>query len=212
MKVTPSLGRYDALSEGHKHVESYKSEYEIGKLMRAPFQAYWPPLALFAVDFVVLLAAVYFSIWWVAAIMAIACIIMLFDVQARMKDYNFALGHISAGRKPDRVAGILRMSWCCRMACVAAADTFDGKSGTKVREYYRDQGYRWYHIFPDGTFTLETPFRYLSFWKVTLLGYAQARGKPMPEIVVSSDRIAKSATAQTKFLPRPNFEGLRKAA
>lgn len=171
--------------------------------MRAPFLAYWPPLALFALDFVIFLAAVYFSIWWFAAIMAIACVIMLFDVQARMKDYNFALMHISAGRRPDRIANILRASWCCRIACIAAADSFNSESGKKARDFYRKAGYRWYHVFPDGTFTYETPFRYLAFWKVTLLGYAQARGKP-------SARIATST--QPEFLHRPNFEGLRKAA
>ena len=171
--------------------------------MRAPFQAYWPPLAIFAADFLVLLAAVYFSIWWIAAIMAVACIIMLFDARARTKDYQFALMHISAGRRPDRIAGILRMSWCCRMACIAAGDTVGVSSGDKIREFYRNAGYRWYHVFPDGTFTYETPFRYLTFWKVTLLGYAQARGKP-------SARIATST--QPELLHRPNFEELRKAA
>jgi hypothetical protein len=179
LKVKPSNVGFDALSESARHDESPSTWESKRKLMRAPLQAYWPPLTLFAADFMVLLSGMYFSVGWLMAIMTVACIIMLFDVQARMKDFQYALMHIAAGRRPDRIANILRASWCCRIACIAAADASGVKPGKKVREFYLDAGYRWYHVFPDGTFTLETPFRYLQFWKVTLFGYAQARGRPV---------------------------------
>lgn len=170
--------------------------------MRAPLQAYWPPLILFAANFTILLSGIYFSIGWLMVIMTIACVIMLFDVQARMKDFQYALMHIAAGRRPDRIAHILRASWCCRVACIAAAEAADGRSGEKVREFYQHAGYRWYHVFPDGTFTRETPFRYLQFWKVTLLGYAQARGRPIVRGYMESASGYRSH----------DFEGFRKPA
>lgn len=57
-----------------------------------------------------------------------------------------------------RVLHYLRRSFCSRQVGIALCGDF-------ARKFYRSQGYRWYHILPDETFTKRSPFFRLEFWR-----------------------------------------------
>ena len=81
------------------------------------------------------------------------------DIVQRFKEYRkmrseFRKGYIIT----------LRHSACQRMAVIAAAP-----NPKEVRKHFKDMGYRWYHIVPDGTFTRKSPYLSMSFY-LGLLG------------------------------------------
>ena len=160
-------------------------------MMRVPIQAIWPPLAIFCVDFAAFAVSLANGWWPIAAIMAVACVIMLLDARARVRDYHYAQSLFSMSRNPERIAGIFQTSWCGRVACEVAAGEVNSSAGEAVRAYHRNTGYRWYHIFPDGTFARKSTFFEPFFWRVTLLGHERARGREP----VKSRRPARAAQA-----------------
>lgn len=145
--------------------------------MRAPIHAIWPPLALFGVDFTLFLVSLANGWWPIAVIMGIASAIMLFDARARVSDFHYARSLFSFSRNPERIAGIFQNSWCGRVACEVAAKSIGSDTGKAVRAHHHETGYRWYHVFPDGTFALKSAFLEPFFWRVTLLGHERARGR-----------------------------------
>lgn len=145
--------------------------------MRVPLGAMWPPLLLLVLDIAVTAAAVLVGFVWLAIPGAIGAAILVLDAWGRKVDFRHAVRHLSAGRSPERVAGTYQFSWCGRVACLAAAREVGAEKARAVEDYYRTGGYRWWHVFPDNTFTRNSPFLSLRFWRITLGGnvHAQAR-------------------------------------
>ena len=156
--------------------------------MRALLWAVWPPLTLLTLTLVTC-AALYALGWWPLALMgSVGIPIFMLDARSRVRDFRYAANHLQRGRSPERIAAIFRMSWCMRVACQSAAETVGDDTADAIRNWYRGEGYRWYHFTPDGTFTRQTPFLQTLFWRITLMGYDEGRKRPTskPRLVVTN--------------------------
>ena len=143
--------------------------------MRVRFRAVLPPVLLIILAFV--LAAAAYRLDWIflAALFLFGAVILIFDLRGRLFDFANARKYFSDGHKPRDVAKTYQYSWCSRAACRAAASLAGEVHEKAVHAYYRDNGYRWFHIFPDNTFSLNSPFLKLRFWQITLFGNKKAR-------------------------------------
>ncbi len=103
--------------------------------------------------------------YWVAPPLSVIalCIsaIYLMDSIARYQEYCRIRNLFRKGKYTQAVKVIekMRASWCCRHAACAASVNF-----YEAREYYSRMGYRWFHVFPDSTFTRRSPFFSFRFW------------------------------------------------
>ena len=80
------------------------------------------------------------------------------DAIARYKDFKRLEG--TWVRKAQMK--IMRHSMCQRNACIASCK--------EAKLFYKNLGYRWYHVLPDGTFTIkDNPYLKMKFYK-NLLG------------------------------------------
>lgn len=83
--------------------------------------------------------------------------IFVMDAAARLSMYLYYA-------TTDRVLNSLRVmmncrkSFCSRQVAIALY-------GKVAQKFYSEMGYRWYHVLPDATFSLKTPFLRFSFWK-----------------------------------------------
>jgi hypothetical protein len=143
--------------------------------VRVPLSALWPPVALLAADLMLLGVAAYYRLTVPAALFAVGFAVLAFDIRGRIHDFHSARTHLKRGRNPARVAKSFQFSWCGRVACQSAAFAVNAAIGARVARYYRISGYRWFHIFPDNTFTLSSPFLTVRFWEITLRGNNRAR-------------------------------------
>lgn len=140
------------------------------------FKATWLPTTLCVLFFA--LAICTFGTWF-GFLFSLAGILSLIDSQGRCKDYERALYLLSCTKtiKQAGEAGtpkllnkyaraILRrhrVSRCQRnAACCAAKDAGFGSQG---REYYYKEGYRWYHLLPEDTFTSRCPYFTIKFYR-----------------------------------------------
>ena len=168
--------------------------------MQAPLRAIWPPLSLLLVALATCSGFIAAG-WWPLSLMLLPTFpILLLDARARGLDYQYALSHLKRGRSPERIAAIFRMSWCMRVACQAAADTAGAQTGRAVRVCNHAEGYRWFHVTPDGTFTRQTPFLNMLFWRITLMGYDKGRRRTAaaPKVVVRNANPDNKASASTR--------------
>ena len=149
--------------------------------MRVPLGAMWPPLLLLFLDITITVAAVVAGFAWLLIPGAIGAFILVLDAWGRKVDFRHAVRHLSAGRSPERVAGTYQFSWCGRVACLAAAREVGPDKAWAVEDYYRTGGYRWWHVFPDNTFTRNSPFLTLRFWRITLGGNVHAQSRTAEE-------------------------------
>ena len=145
--------------------------------MPVPLIAVWPPLALMAADILLMIPVLVFGYWPLALLLLAGLVILVFDIRGRMADFHNAYRHLSLGRDPARVARSYQFSWCGRVACTHAAWSAGEDKGRAVSHYFESNGYRWFHIFPDKTFSLECPFLTLRFWEITLRGNSRAKEK-----------------------------------
>lgn len=152
--------------------------------MRVPLSAIWPPIALLLADLLVMPVLALWS-WWLVLPFAAGAIILCFDIAGRRADFRLAARHLAAGRRPVRVAKNYQFSWCGRVACAAAATAVSPAIGKTVADHYSANGYRWYHIFPDGAFTRNSPFLSLRFWQITLGGNTKAAAR----LAISNDAV-----------------------
>lgn len=154
--------------------------------MRALLRAVWPPLSLLVLTLVVSSVLLMLGWWPLALLGTIGVPIFILDARSRARDFRYAANHLGRGRSPERIAAIFRMSWCMRVACQTAAETVDDATAAAVRSWYDGEGYRWYHFTPDGTFTRQTPFLQMLFWRITLMGYDEGRRRTpaKPRVVV----------------------------
>lgn len=95
-----------------------------------------------------------------------ACI-LIFDISARLKDYRRVATNLSYDPEllPRHISRYKR-SWCQRTVLHWAAFAALGHEGKRyVQGQFDSLGYRWFHFFPDKTFTRESPFLKLKFWR-----------------------------------------------
>ncbi len=87
------------------------------------------------------------------------------DARSRYQNYKKVKDQILIHGLDVRLLKPLRKSRCLRDAALAAADELG--FGGQCRDYFRDSGYRWWHLLPDFVFT--TPQFILSrhFWEST---------------------------------------------
>ncbi|MCG6859098.1 MAG: hypothetical protein LJE67_13655 [Salaquimonas sp.] len=137
------------------------------------------------------------SLWigWdiLGGLFALGGIILVFDMRGRRFDFRNVRNYLDAGHEPAQVAKTYQYSWCSRAACHAAASTIGDEAERAVAAYYRDNGYRWFHIFPDNTFSLNSPFLKLRFWRITLFGNAAAKS-----VLDKAARKAERKAARTR--------------
>lgn len=138
--------------------------------------AVWPPLALLAGALSI--ASLPFPLALRVAAVA-GVLILIFDVWARWRDYRRVSRNLM--RDPELLHRHLpryKRSWCQRTVLHWAAYRALGKRGREyVREHYSAMGYRWFHIFPDRTFTRESPFLRPSFWRSLVGGTPELRAE-----------------------------------
>ena len=144
--------------------------------MPVPIAATWPPLLLLAAAVAVSILSYMAGLWFLAIPAMMGVFILVLDTLGRIRDFRHAALHLGRGRNPARVASTYKFSWCGRKACEAAARSVSREVGDAVASYYRNCGYRWFHIFPDNTFTRNSPFLTLRFWQITLGGNMYAPG------------------------------------
>lgn len=88
--------------------------------------------------------------------------LMCFDIRTRWKDYN-RLKKIIVRYGPDEVyLRVRRASWCQRTSTIAAF-AYAGHEEFAI-QFYDDRGYRFWHIFPDGTFSKNCTLIDVHFW------------------------------------------------
>jgi hypothetical protein len=166
--------------------------------MRAPLRAIWPPLILLFLASSMMIAAA-FAGWPLLGVVVLPSVpILSLDARARSLDYRYARSHLQRGRSPERIAAIFRMSWCMRVACQAAANAAGPEIGKRVEQFYRAEGYRRFHVTPDGTFTRHTPFLNLLFWRITLLGYDEGRRRTFTAIIFPAFATDASGSAGSR--------------
>ncbi|MCB1462978.1 MAG: hypothetical protein KDJ90_11255 [Nitratireductor sp.] len=143
--------------------------------MGVHFRAILPPASL--IGLAVLLTSLSLWMGWeiIAGLFTLGGLILVFDMRSRRRDFHNVRGYLDSGHEPAQVAKIYQYSWCSRAACQAAASLAGEEAERAISGYYRENGYRWFHIFPDNTFTLNSPFLKLRFWKITLFGNAGAK-------------------------------------
>ena len=136
--------------------------------------AIWPPMALFATSLTV--ASLPRPLALRAAGVA-GILILIFDISARTKDFRRVVERLVLDPSAlDRHILRYKPSWCQRTVLYwAANEALGGEARMKVGRQYADMGYRWYHFFPDRTFTRESPFFKLKFWRSLVGGTPEVR-------------------------------------
>ncbi len=139
----------------------------------APIDAIWPPLLLLAMAASIGMVTAYYGVLSLTILVVIGCAILIGDCFGRSKDYlNARRRFVEAANNYETYEVIrrFRRAWCARVACSAAwkreflRHDMAEAAETYVRDNYYRMGYRWWHIFPDGTFTKNSPFIKLAFW------------------------------------------------
>lgn len=122
------------------------------KLLRALYF----PTCLLLMSLIIMIVGCYLMSLPVTLIGVAAGTIFYLDVTGRYLDYKY----VSRLRHKDAclVAFSARRSFCSRQVMIAVL-------GPSIALYYYNFGYRWYHIFPDGTFSGRSPFLNLNFWR-----------------------------------------------
>lgn len=123
-----------------------------------------PPLVLLVLAAVLAL----FTPIWATIPLVVFTVVMVADARARWLEYGNLCRAIRGGVSPLINAMVLRRSgsWCQRHAAEAACWRC-GRPGLATN-WYRRQGYRWYHIFPDGAFQRDSAFLKPTFWRSVL--------------------------------------------
>ena len=125
----------------------------------APLDAIWPPLALITMAATIGLISAAFGIKSLAMLAVIGIAILVGDCFGRSKDYLSARRKFVEARDHDEKIEVIRRfrrAWCARVACSAAWRRVYAElemSESFVDDAYLNMGYRWWHYFPDGTFT-----------------------------------------------------------
>lgn len=142
--------------------------------MIASMLAIWPPLALLMTSLTV--ASLPVPLVLRAAAVA-GVLILMFDITARMRDFRRVVARLALDPSTlNRHVIRYKPSWCQRTVLYWAAEEAIGREGrAQVGWQFFQMGYRWYHIFPDRTFTRESPFLKAKFWRSLIGGTPEIR-------------------------------------
>ena len=136
----------------------------------APIDAIWPPLVLLAIAASIGMVAASYGILSLTVLAVLGCAILIGDSFGRSKDYLNARRRFIAATNEEEDHDIVRRfrkAWCARVACNAAwkREHLDKNMPSNyVSQSYKSMGYRWWHYFPDSTFTKNSPFIKPAFW------------------------------------------------
>lgn len=129
--------------------------------------AVWPPLVLAVLAGAIGVLAPFI---WLKIVAVIGVFLLITDTIARHRQFEELrralrragglTGHALARFRKARTA------WCSRRAALAAS--FAEGFGRESRELVHSWGYRPWHVFPDGAFSMRSPFLRLGFWKSVL--------------------------------------------
>ena len=103
---------------------------------------------------------------WLTFPFLIGGTVFMLDMMARLQDFFVLHTKAFQGAGSNnyyKTLELMRYSKCQRNVAIAASC-----NPNITRSYYYDSGYRWYHLFPDKTFSKDSPFIKLAFWKKTL--------------------------------------------
>lgn len=142
--------------------------------MIASMLAIWPPMALI----VTALSVASMPVPLVLRAAAVAgVLILLFDISARMRDFRRVVARLVLDPSLlNRHIVRYKPSWCQRTVLYWAAEEALGREGRAyVARQFQLMGYRWYHFFPDRTFTRESPFLKAKFWRSLIGGTPEIR-------------------------------------
>ena len=142
--------------------------------MIASLLAIWPPMALF----VTALSVASMPVPLVLRAAAVAgVLILVFDISARMRDYRRVVARLALDPSLlNRHVVRYKPSWCQRTVLYWAADAALGREGRDyVGRQFAAMGYRWFHFFPDRTFTRDSPFLKVKFWRSLIGGTPPVR-------------------------------------
>ena len=140
-------------------------------------QALHPPIllgTLFFLFFSCFLARLSTSIfsWIFFGIGVVGCLLFYFDAFNRFFEFRRTIKEISLRRKTDGVIlNANKKTWCTREATKAAFKLVCKKRYLKAKKHYRDMGFKYYNFFPKGTFTKNSPWLKLKFYKNTFLSF-----------------------------------------
>lgn len=131
------------------------------------FLAVWPPTALGTASSA-LAGFAYTTGHPITSLLGtVAVALLAADVWGRSTDYHTTRTKLLRGGYLMPQIRKHQHSWCSRTAMYFAARSVHWAYADIVRAEYHAMGYRWYHIFPNGTFTRNSPFLNPKFW-VTL--------------------------------------------
>ena len=109
------------------------------------------------------------SLWftWLALFISFFNMFILaeLDGYSRFQNYKQVKDQMFLNGFQERQLKPLMKSSCQREAAILAGDELG--VGDKVRSYFCDKGYRWYHIIPDFVFNNQLFFFSMFFWRTT---------------------------------------------
>lgn len=109
------------------------------------------------------------SLWFTWLVLFIGffnmCILAELDGYSRFQNYKQVKDQMFLNGFQERQLKPLLKSSCQREAAILAGDELG--IGEKVRSYFFDKGYRWFHIIPDFVFNNQLFFFSTFFWRTT---------------------------------------------
>lgn len=152
----------------------------------APFDAIWPPIALLCIALGIAVVSYVYALYPLVFLATVGVFVLIGDCFGRSKDYRSARRRFSNSNSSEEQVDIVRRyrrAWCARVACNAAWKR-EHEQLDAPREFcsnvYRAMDYRWFHIFPDGTFTRHSPFLKSAFWVHLFTGKMKRDQKEIP--------------------------------
>lgn len=120
------------------------------------YKAVYPPLLCFCISLVLVLVS-HFTITntFLSVGFLFLALIFIVDLKGRVNDYVHLIDK-PAEYFTNRVLDRYGRSWCGRTVVTG--------THPPAKVYFHAKGYRWYHILPDKTFSLASPFLRPSFW------------------------------------------------
>ena len=105
----------------------------------------------------------------------LGALIFIWDTFNRFTEYKIILRKIRKKKYTTSVLKLFNKSWCQREMIKGAYRTISEWQYKKAKIYYKEQGFRWYHIFPTGTFQKKSIWLKSKFWKATFLSFAKRK-------------------------------------
>lgn len=104
---------------------------------------------------------------WLSSLIVFGCMTILAELDgfSRFQNYKQLKDQLYFNGYRERLLKPMLRSSCQRDAAVISCEELG--LGTEVREYFKELGYRWYHIIPDFVFQYPLFFFSTFFWRTT---------------------------------------------